>query len=155
MAADFDFISATDSPALLGLSTPEWTAKAKAQLTVLDYKVHVAANHDDFFARFGQVQYEVVVLEELFAATSPSENLSLPWLQNLPMPQRRHAVVVLIGPSFQSLNTLQAFQQSVHVVVNPSEIDSLGAIVQKAAAENDLFLTNFREVQLRVARGEK
>ena len=153
--ADFDFISATDSPALLGLSTPEWTAKAKAQLTVLDYKVHVSANHDDFFARFGQVQYEVVVLEELFAATSPSENLSLPWLQNLPMPQRRHAVVVLIGPSFQSLNTLQAFQQSVHAVVNPSEIDNLGAIVQKTAAENDLFLTNFREVQLRVARGEK
>ena len=43
----------------------------------------------------------------------------------------------------------------MHAVVNPSEIDNLGAIVQKTAAENDLFLTNFREVQLRVARGEK
>jgi hypothetical protein len=155
MAAAFDFISHTDKPALLALSTPEWLAKVKAQLTALGYKVHAAANHEDFFARFGQVQYQVVVVEELFAATTPTENLTLPWLQALPMSHRRHTVILLLGPSFDSLNTMQAYQQSVHGVIHPSELESVGQIVQKVVAENDLFLQNFRQVQLRVARGEQ
>lgn len=154
MSTAFDFVSHTDRPALLALSTPEWLAKVKAQLTALGYKVHAAANHEDFFARFGQVPYQVVVVEELFAATSPAENLTLPWLQNLPMSQRRHAVILLLGPSFDSLDPMQAYQQSVHATINPSEIEAVGQIVQKVVAENDLFLQSFRQVQLRVARGE-
>jgi len=42
MSNKFDFISATDKPALLAFSTPEWLETAKTALTELGYKVHTA-----------------------------------------------------------------------------------------------------------------
>ena len=66
MADQFDFISATDKPALLAFSTPEWLEAARAALSELGYKVHTAATHSDFLIRFSQVHYQVVIVEELF-----------------------------------------------------------------------------------------
>src|SRR6266704_4924208 len=97
MSNKFDFISATDKPALLAFSTPEWLDAAKAALSELGYKVHTAATHSDFLIRFSQIRYQVVVLEELFAANELSENLTLQALQNMPMSQRRHSTVILFG----------------------------------------------------------
>jgi hypothetical protein len=77
MSSKFDFISATDKPALLAFSTPEWLDAAKTALTELGYKVHTAATHSDFLIRFSQVRYQVVILEELFAANNIGENLTL------------------------------------------------------------------------------
>ena len=44
---------------------------------------------------------------------------------------------------------MQAFQQSVHAVINSSEIFLLKQLIEKAVADNDLFLHSFREVQTR------
>src|SRR5574342_70457 len=100
MADRFDFLSATDKPALLAFSTPEWLEAAKTALTELGYKVHTAATHGDFLIRFSQIRYQVVVLEELFAANPLEENLTLKSLQTMPMGQRRHATVILCGDSY-------------------------------------------------------
>lgn len=43
----------------------------------------------------------MVILEEL-AANDLSENLTLQALQNMPMSQRRHATIILLGSSFQT-----------------------------------------------------
>ena len=89
MQNNFDFIGATDKPALVAFSTPEWLETTKTALAELGYKVHTAATHTDFLIRFSQVSYRVVILEELFAANDLSENLTLQALQNMPMSQRR------------------------------------------------------------------
>ena len=151
MPDDFEFISPTDQPALLGLSSPDFVARTRAALTELGYKVHTAANHEDFLARFHRVHYQVVVIEELFAASEPLENRSLIELKRLSMAQRRHAVVILLGSYLQTLNSLQAFQQSAHAVVNRTELGSLKLIIQKAVAENDLFLQIFRDTLLQIS----
>ncbi len=148
MAEDFDFISATDKPALLAFSTPEWMESAKAALQELGFKVHTAATHSDFLIRFSQFRYQVVVLEELFAANSIAENLTLQTLQQMPMVQRRHATVILFGASFQTFTPMQAFQQSVTSVINPSEIFLLKQLIEKSVADNNFFLHSFREVQV-------
>src|SRR5512137_416299 len=114
MSNKFDFISATDKPALLAFSTPEWLEAARAALTELGYKVHTAATHSDFLIRFSQVRYQVVIVEELFAANEPSENATLHALQTMAMGQRRHATIILFGNSYQTFTPMQAFQQSVH-----------------------------------------
>jgi len=155
MASNFDFISATDKPALLAFSTPEWLEAAKSALTELGYKVHTAATHTDFLIRFSQVHYQVVIIEELFAANQPSENLTLQALQAMPMSQRRHATVILLGDSFQTFTPLQAFQQSVHAVINSSELFLLKQLVEKAVADNTLFLNSFREAQARALSSEQ
>jgi hypothetical protein len=157
MANTFDFVSATDKPALLAFSTPDWLDTAKAALSELGYKVHTAATHSDFLIRFSQVRYQVVIVEELFAANNIGENLTLHALQNMPMSQRRHATVILLGDSFQTFTPMQAFQQSVHAVINSSELFLLKQLIEKAVADNTLFLHSFHEAQARsyAAEAEK
>jgi hypothetical protein len=149
MSSKFDFVSASDKPALLAFSTPEWLEAAKTALTELGYKVHTAATHSDFLIRFSQIRYQVVVVEELFAANSIAENLTLQALQNMPMTQRRHATIILFGESFQTFTPMQAFQQSVHAVINSSELFLLKQLIEKAVADNTLFLSSYREAQRR------
>ena len=152
--ADYEFISPSDKPALLALSSLEVLANVQTIVLECGFKVNVASNHDDFARRFASLNYHLVVVEELFAAGTPDENRTLRTLQWLPMPRRRHAVVILISDRFQTLNAMQAFQQSVHAVVNKADLSSLGSIIQKAVGDNDLFLHTYREVQTAVAQGK-
>src|SRR5438477_4120370 len=149
MSGKFDFISATDKPALLAFSTPEWLEAAKTALNELGYKVHTAATHGDFLIRFSQIRYQVVIVEEMFAANNPSDNLTMKALQKMPMAQRRHATVILFGDSFQTFTPMQAFQQSVHAVMNSSELFLLKQLIEEAVAENALIEHSFREAQAR------
>ncbi|HSU55916.1 MAG TPA: hypothetical protein VLT36_17805, partial [Candidatus Dormibacteraeota bacterium] len=136
MSNKFEFISTTDKPALLAFSTPEWLEAARTALMELGYKVHTAATHGDFLIRFTQVRYQVVILEERFAANDMTENLTLQALQTMPMNQRRHSTVILFGESFQTFTPMQAFQQSVHAVINTSELFLLKQLIEKAVADN-------------------
>jgi hypothetical protein len=150
MNDQFDFISATDKPALLAFSTPEWMDAVKTALQELGYKVHTAATHSDFLIRFSQVRYQVVIVEERFAANTLEENLTLQALQQMPMNQRRHATIVLLGESFQTFTPLQAFQQSVHAVINSSELFLIKQLIEKSVADNLMFLHSYNEVQSRL-----
>jgi hypothetical protein len=151
MSAEFDFLTATDKPALLALTTPELLDTAKTALDQLGYKIHTAINHGEFLHKFAQAAYQVIIIEECFSCATPDQNESLLALQRMPMNLRRHAVVVLFGFTMSTFNPMQAFQQGVHAVVNPSEMFLLIQLIQKAVADNELFLRPFREIQNRVA----
>jgi hypothetical protein len=150
MSSKFEFISTTDKPALLAFSTPEWMEAARTALAELGYKVHTAATHGDFLIRFSQVRYQLVIIEERFAANDITENLTLQAIQQMPMAQRRHATIVLLGDSFQTFTRMQAFQQSVHAVINSSEMFLIKQLIEKAVADNTLFLHSYREAQTRL-----
>jgi len=150
MSQTFDFVSHQDKPALIAFSTPEWLQEAKTALQELGYKVHTAATHGDFLMRFSQAHYQVVLLEELFGANLPEENLTLKALRTMPVNQRRHATILLIGNSFQTFAPMEAFRHSVHAVINSSEIFLLKQLVEKAVADNQLFLQSYRLVQARI-----
>ena len=153
MSGTFDFLTATDKPALIALSTPEWQELARTALTELGYKVHVAATHGDLITNFMQVPYQVVIIEECFASDTAPENRALAFLQTAQMNLRRHSTIILLGDSYTSFNPMEAFQMGVHLVVNRSEIMLLIQFIQKAAADNDLFLHSYRETQRRVSQG--
>jgi hypothetical protein len=153
MTGTFDFVTAEDRPALIAFSTPEWLDTAKVALQELGYKVHTAATHSDFQLRFTQVHYQVVIIEELFAANNLEENLTLTALQNMPVNQRRHATILLLGDSFSTFTPMEAFKHSVQAVVSSSEMFLLKQLVEKAVADNNAFLNSFREVQKRAYSG--
>lgn len=150
MSQTFEFVSTEDKPALIAFSTPEWLQEAKSALQELGYKVHTAATHSDFLIRFSQAHYQVVIIEELFGANTPDENLTLKALQNMAIAQRRHATILLIGNTFQTFTPMEAFQHSVHAVINSSEMFLLKQLIEKAVADNTLFLQTFRQVQNRI-----
>ena len=149
MSEKGEFIGVSDKPALVAFSTPAWLETAKQALKGLGYQVHTAATHSDFQVRFTQARPQVVILEERFAANDLSENLTLHALQNMPMGERRHATVLLLGDSFMTFAPMEAFQQSVHAVINSSELFLLAQLIEKAVAENTLFLHSFNQAQER------
>ena len=155
MNPSFEFVSKTDKPALIAFSSPEWLDSAKTALLELGYKVHTAATHSDFLMRFTSTQYQVVLIEELFGANTLDENLTLKAVQNMPIGQRRHTTILLIGESFQTFVPMEAFKHSVHAVINSSELFLLKQLVEKAVSDNDAFLHSFREVQTRLFSGNR
>jgi hypothetical protein len=150
MPVDLDFLNPSYKPALLALSADDVITACKDVLRELNYKVLVTASHEDFAIRFNNVQFQLVLIEEQFGAASTEENASLHLLQRMPMPQRRHACIILLGHQFETLNALQAFAQSVHAVVNWADLGSLSQIIPQVVAENANFLNGYREAQLRM-----
>jgi|ERR1041385_46260 hypothetical protein len=150
MSEKFEFIGEHDRPALLAFSAPAWLETARTAAQELGYLVHTAATHGDFSIRFSQVRYQLVLIEECFAANSLAENATLQELQTMPMNQRRHATVILLGNSFQTFTPMQAFQQSVNAVINGSELFLLKQLIEQAVSDNARFLRGFNEAQRRV-----
>lgn len=147
MALEFEILSPDDKPALLGVSSGDLLTISHSALIELGYKVHIAENHEEFLTRFGQFQYQVVVLEETFGGVLPEENTALKTLQQMPMNQRRHAVILLLGEEFETLNPMQAFRHSVHAVVNRADMDKAQLIFQQVVSDVTAFLHVYRSTQ--------
>ena len=150
MSNQFEFVGANDRPALLAFSNPEWLDAVRAVTQELGYLVHTAATHGDFLIRFNQVRYELVVLEESFAANSITENATLNSLQAMPVIQRRHATVILLGNSFQTFTPMQAFQHSVHAVISASELFMFKQLLEQAVSDKTRFLHGYHEARHRM-----
>lgn len=154
MALEIDFTSPNEKPALIGITTPAYLVAVRPQLREAGYKSQEAQDVSDFLTRYSLAQYPIVVIEELFSAPTAEENYALRTLQRLPMTQRRHSVVILLGETFDTLNSLQAFQQSVHAVVHPKDFNNLSSIIREIAAETNSLLSAYRETQTRIAQGK-
>jgi len=151
MALEFELLGADDKPALLVLSHPEWLEAAQKALLGQGYKVHQVSTHEEFPNKYGQVPYQVVVIEERFAGSGLGANPTLQFIQTLPMAQRRHTTFFLIGESLTTMHPMQAYVQSVHAVIHPNDLGQLSQIIQRVVGENDLFLFAFRDVQAKLA----
>ena len=154
MALEIEFTSPNEKPALLGLTTPSFLAAIRPQVKEAGYKNHESQDASDFLTRYSLTQYPLVVIEELFSAPTTEENFALRALQRLPMMQRRHSVIILVGDTFDTLSSLQAFQQSVHAVVHPKDLGSLSDVIRQTVAEMNSLLTCYRETQNRIAQGK-
>lgn len=146
---EIDLIGPNDHPALLAISDSEHCGIVRNSLVELGYKVHRVDRVEQFDLRYNQVNYEVVIIEETFDGATMLEHPVLEWVQNLSMSQRRYAVFFLLSSSLETLNAFQAFSQSIHCIINYAELPMLAELVQKTVADNDLFLTTFRDAQRR------
>ena len=155
MSLDLEILSATDRPVLLGITSGDILDYSAGVLDQMGYKVHTASSHAEFLDRFARVQYEIVLLEETFCGAPIDQNESLQTLQMMPMSLRRHATVLLLSDTFQSLDAMSAFQQSVHATVNRMDLDKLMLILQQVVNDNTLFLNTYRDVQRNIAQGKR
>lgn len=150
MSLELELLSPGDKPALLGVSSGDLLTISHSALIELGYKVHISENHEEFLTRFGQYPYQVVILEETFGGVVPEENAALNELRLMPMNQRRHSVVILLGDNFETLNPMEAFRQSVHAVVNRADMDKAPLILQQVVSDVTSFLHIYRGVQERM-----
>ena len=120
---------------------------AKETLRELGFKFHTAETPELAIERIRYTNYDVIVIQENFAGSSLKSNTVLSFLAALPMAQRRFWFVCLIGPSFKTLDAMQAFGQSVHLVLNPVDLPNLGPILKKGLAEFDQLYRAYKDTQ--------
>ena len=135
-----DFFEVGDKTSLI-CADPATGDVVRFTLSNLGYKFHTAETGEVAIERIRYTPYDCIVIQETFAGSSLRSNAPLLYLQPLPMAQRRYSFVCLIGPSFKTLDAMQAFGQSVHLVVNPGDLPNFTAILKKGLAE---FETRYR-----------
>ena len=140
-----DFFELGDKTSLI-CGDSSTTELAKETLRELGFKYHNAETPELAIERMRYTTYDCIILHENFAGSSLRSNAVLNFLAALPMAQRRYWFVCLVGPSFKTLDAMQAFAQSVHLVLNPVDLPNLTAILKKSLVENELLYGPYDEV---------
>ena len=147
-----DFFEIGDKTSLI-CADPNTTEAAKATLRELGFKSHTAETPELAIERMRYTPYDCIIIHENFAGSSLRSNTVLNYLSPLPMAHRRYSFVCLVGPSLKTLDAMQAFGQSVHLVLNPSDLPNLGPILKKGLAEFELLYRAYKDTH--AAMGEK
>ena len=147
-----DFFELGDKTSLI-CADPATTEVVKTTIRELGFKYHTSERPELAIDRMRYTNYDCIVLHENFAGSSLRSNAVLNYLAPLPMPQRRHSFICLVGPSLKTLDAMQAFVQSVHLVLNPLDLPNLGPILKKGLAEFEVLYRMYKDTY--AAMGEK
>jgi hypothetical protein len=139
-----EFFELNDKTSLI-CADPSTAEFGKSTLKELGFKYHAVDTPELAIERIRYTNYDCILLHENFAGASLRSNVVLNYLASLPMAQRRGSFVCLIGPSFKTFDAMQAFAQSVHLVVNPSDLPNLEPILKKGLAEFDQLYRVYKE----------
>jgi hypothetical protein len=147
-----DFFELGDKTSLI-CADPTTSEVVRTTLRELDFKYHIAETAEIAIERTRYTNYDCIIVQETFAGNSLRSNAVLNYLAQLPMAQRRYSFICVIGPSFKTLDAMQAFAQSVHLVLHPVDLPNLGPILKKGLAEFELLYRAYKETL--AAAGEK
>ena len=139
-----DFFELGDKTSLI-CADPNTTEVVKTTLRELGFKFHTAETPELAVERMRYTNYDCIVVHENFAGSSLRSNAVLNYLSPLPMAQRRFSLVCLIGPTFKTLDAMEAFAHSVHLTLNPIDLPNLGPILKKGMAEFELLYRAYKE----------
>jgi hypothetical protein len=139
-----EFFEVGDKGSLI-CADPNTAEFAKATLRELGFKIHSVETPDLAIERIRYTTYDCILVHENFAGSSLRSNVVLNYLSSLPMAQRRSSFVCLVGPSFKTFDAMQAFAQSVHLVVNPGDLPNLEPILKKGLAEFEMLYHVYKD----------
>jgi len=138
-----DFFELGDRTSIV-CADPVTTELVRGSLKDLGFKIHFVDSSDEALERIRYSQYHCIVIHENFAGSILKTNAVMQYLASLPMALRRGSFVCLIGDSFNTLDAMQAFAQSVNVVMNPADLPNLTAILKKSLAEFEMMYRVYR-----------
>ncbi|HEX8310297.1 MAG TPA: hypothetical protein VF614_03195 [Chthoniobacteraceae bacterium] len=134
----FDIFEPGDPTALVCVDVPEMQRMIIEQLTDLNYRIHTGLSTDDLLLKMRAHVYDVLVISEHLDGVRGAHPILLEAI-NAPANQRRKQLLVLIGSSFSTGHELQAFQQSVDVVVGLSDVGNLRPLIRRGLVRAQEF----------------
>lgn len=141
-----EFLEVGERGALICGDGP-YTERLREILEGMEFTCHVAASPEQAIERMTVTTYDAIcVALDSGESSGPESSAILRHLSLLPMLQRRSAYTVLIGDAVRTLDAMQAFGHSVHLVLNAADIGSIGPILKKGVAEFDRLYTTYRSV---------
>jgi CheY-like chemotaxis protein len=138
-----DYLPSGQPAALLCMNRQDSRGEVKAMLEGLGYVVDIPATADSGLQRLRFNQYRLILLDDDFDEKSPNPIAS--YLAALNMTTRREIFVILIGRRFKTSDHLQAFMESVNLVLHPDELPQLAAFLTRGLREHERFYKVFTE----------
>ncbi|HEY2712067.1 MAG TPA: hypothetical protein VGI60_06090 [Chthoniobacterales bacterium] len=140
LAAASPVFDLSDLTALVCIDHLQYQKMMVAQLTDLDYKVHLGLFEEDVLLKLATYSYSVVVIYENFKGTSLEQNPILRELVNRPGTLRRDYFVVLLSHSGATNDAMLAFSLSVDQMINVADIASFKPVLRRGIAQHgDLY----------------
>jgi hypothetical protein len=140
-----DVFEPGDQTALVSLDVPEAQRLVVEQLSALGYKMHTGLFTEDILLKMRTHIYDVVLISEHFNGTDLETNPILAEATRFNPHQRRKQVVVIIGSSLNTDDESEAFQHSVDLVVNLTDMINLRPVLRRAVLRKHEFYTPFNE----------
>ena len=142
----FDFVEEEGKTALVCEEDPEVREQIITVLDVLEYHITTPKNNREALKKMRYQNYDVIVVNEGFDSKNPDANGVLIYLERLDISNRRNMFVTLVSNRFRTMDQMAAFQKSVNIVVNMSNIHDFDKIFRRGIADYDIFYRVYREV---------
>ncbi len=142
-AADkpFDFVDDGRQTALVCMA--KGADVVNRALTARGHVVKQAADVADALLNMRYHLFDVVVVDDEF--DRPGGTGVLEALRMLEMVSRRQIFGVLITQSYRTMDSMAAFHESVNLVVNPSSLNEVDKILERAIKEHERFYAVFND----------
>ena len=138
-----DYIPPGQASALLCVNREECRRELKVMLEASGYVVDMPGTADQALQRLRFNQYHVILLDDNFEEKSP--NPVAQYLASLNMNIRRDMFVVLIGERFKTADHLQAFMESVNLILHPDDLPHLTTFLTRGLNEHERFYKVFTQ----------
>lgn len=117
-----------------------------AAMTSLGFRPDLATSIDELAENVKYNQYDIVVVSENFSVNPKGENDAVGFFLELPSGVRRKILVILYGPSLNTLDNMTAYGLGVNVVINTRDMQSFLSIAGKAYTENERFFRTMNQM---------
>jgi len=138
-----DYIPPGQASALLCVNREECRRELKVMLEASGYVVDIPGTADQSLQRLRFNQYHVILLDDNFEEKSPKPVAQ--YLASLNMNIRRDMFVVLIGERFKTADHLQAFMESVNLILHSDDLPHLATFLTRGLNEHERFYKVFTQ----------
>ena len=132
-----DYIPPGHASALLCVNLDESRRELKVMLEASGYVVDVPRTADQALQRLRFNQYHIILVDDDFEGKSP--NPVAGYLASLNMNIRRDMFVVLIGKRFKTADHLQAFRESMNLILHSDDLPHLATFLTRGLNEHERF----------------
>ena len=136
-------VQPSQSAALLCVNREESRGALKAMLESMGYVVDVPPTIERALQHLRFNQYSIILLDDDLVGSAP--NTVVGYLASLYMNTRREIFVVLIGERFKTADHLQAFVESVNLVLHPDDLAQFVAYLTRGLRDHERFYKVFNE----------
>ncbi|MBN2568878.1 MAG: hypothetical protein JXB42_05565 [Deltaproteobacteria bacterium] len=149
----FDFIEEGVDTALICEPDSVRRSKISESLSKEGYHITETDSARDALKKMRFHVYQIIIVNENFDTDDPDKNSVLNNLKGLSMSIRRNIFVIMISDRFRTMDNMMAFNKSVNLIVNLSNIDNLNTIIKGGIADNEAFYHVYRESLKKGGRG--
>lgn len=148
----FDFLEEGAETALVCEPDEGVRETVQAALKNMGYHVTSSKNAREVLKQMRFHVFDMVAINELFDTTEPDQNNILKYMDRLSMDIRRNMFVVLLSDRFRTQDNMAAFNKSVNLIVNLSNVGDFEKIVQRGITDNKAFYKVYRECLIKAGR---